>query len=349
MADSKSPILFIYARRSSFVANDIAGLSNNQDIKEYSFGIRKGLSHIIAQLKLFIYILFNQRRFGSFFIWFADYHALIPALIKKLFNKRLIIAIGGFDAAKIPEFQYGAFSTPLRAIIIKFVIKKSDLLVFSSEYTRYSLEYQLNQQILSKIPQLVAYPGFKCLNHDENSQERDVFMCYVALCESKDRMIIKGVDRFLECVLQYPEKKFILIGPSGDAYLTIESTKPHNLELYSILAYQELKDLLKRSKSIGLFSRYEAFGMVVLEGMCAGCIPITLSKIGSAEILMKNPKSGILLDEFSPSEAVEKILAFEEKINLTEHRLLLRQVVFEFFSPENRSKRIEEKLLSLWA
>ena len=38
--------------------------------------------------------------------WFSDYHGFIPLLLSRLFNKRFIVIVGGYDAIAYKELNY---------------------------------------------------------------------------------------------------------------------------------------------------------------------------------------------------------------------------------------------------
>lgn len=302
----KNRILVIYIEKSSFVQQDIDALKTQSTVTEYSYGSRKGFSQLIAQLKLFLYLISHRSEFDSIYCWFADYHCLIPSLIKEWFCKKLIIAIGGFDAIAMPEFGYGAHVNKLRSGIIKLGCKKADLLICSSKFVGDCLVNTLsNPSLLGKI--LVAYPGIDCKNYPLQYPSKEYEAIYVSAGNSINRMMIKGVDRYLEMVMALPEKRFILIGPELEAKKWIESFNLTNLELMPAITRSQLAHYYFSSKYVMLLSRFEAFGMVILEGMCCGCIPITISTLGTAEILKYPGAPGFILNEFNFKQ-VHKIL-----------------------------------------
>jgi hypothetical protein len=41
------------------------------------------------------------------FIWFADFHVLLPIILSKCQWRKTIVVIGGYKVAKVPEIEYG--------------------------------------------------------------------------------------------------------------------------------------------------------------------------------------------------------------------------------------------------
>jgi len=43
------------------------------------------------------------------FVWFADWPAFLAILFTKLFRKKIVVVVGGYDTACVPEIDYGIF------------------------------------------------------------------------------------------------------------------------------------------------------------------------------------------------------------------------------------------------
>jgi glycosyltransferase involved in cell wall biosynthesis len=334
---AKKKVLIIYIQRSSFVEQDIEALRVSNEVVEFDFGSNKGISMISAQLRLLFFLSLNVRRFDLVFCWFADYHCLIPSLFSSIFKYKYVIAIGGFDAAKIPEFNYGAHLNKIRSSIIKHAIKQADHLLCSSKFVLNTLiETTSFSAIKSKTT--TVYPGISCSYPNENKTfPKNVLMIYVAAGDSINRMKIKGVDRFLELVSLNEEDQFILIGPSKDALAWINQFQLKNLEVITQIDRLALNEYYSRSQYIGLFSRFEAFGMVILEGMCNGCIPLVLKTNGSAEILEKPNAPGKVFDSFD-SKVISNFLQTNKTTEVNQQAI--QQYVRLNFPVDARAKEL---------
>jgi glycosyltransferase involved in cell wall biosynthesis len=248
-----------------------------------------------------------------------------------------VIAIGGFDAAKIPEFNYGAHMNKIRSRIIKHAIKKADLLLCSSKFLLNTLIETTNNSTI-RLKTRTIYPGISC---DDLLEQRDISksirMIYVAAGDTINRMKIKGVDRFLELVSRNSEDQFILIGPSKDALDWINDFRFKNLEVIPQIERGALKEYYNRSQYIGLFSRFEAFGMVILEGMCNGCIPLVLKTNGSAEILENPNAPGKIFDLFD-CETISNFL--KTNTSADDNQNSIQQYVRQHFPVDARAKEL---------
>src|SRR5207247_6894113 len=67
----------------------------------YEVNTTKTFSFFFVLVMQFYFLLFNIYKFKIVFIWFADYHSLLPVFFSRLFNKKCVINIGGYDADEI--------------------------------------------------------------------------------------------------------------------------------------------------------------------------------------------------------------------------------------------------------
>lgn len=298
---SRHHILIVYGLRSSFVKQDIDALKVRYSVIEYEFGIKKGVKHVFAQLNFMFFLIKNASKFTAVYSWFADYHSFFPAVLSRIFKFKFILAIGGFDAAKLDEFHYGVHIKLLRSKIVKFAIQRSDLIIFSSLYTLNELVKNTHLKIQESRYKIV-YPGINPQIISAENKHAKYLMIYVAAGDSINRMKIKGVDRFIDLARLMSQFQFLLIGPTGNASNWVLESKSNNLTTLPNVDRDQLFQYYKDSEFIALFSRFEAFGMVLLEGISAGCKPITLSNLGAEEIVSQCGTFGKVFNSFDAQE-----------------------------------------------
>ena len=86
----KKNILFVYVNFSSFVKADYEILSTFAHVTKYQFKPGKGIINTgLKLLNQFSYLLLHIWRFDAVFIWFSDYHSLLPILFSKFGRKIL--------------------------------------------------------------------------------------------------------------------------------------------------------------------------------------------------------------------------------------------------------------------
>lgn len=128
----------------------------------------------------------------------------------------------------------------------------------------------------------------------------------VCLASTKNTVLRKGVDFYVALANELPELSFYVIGVEEEALLYLESIAGSNVILLSRIPQKELKELFCTSRIVCQFSRYEAFGVALLEGISSGCYPIGYSYGGTKEILIDN--LGDLINNLDVDEGKVAIL-----------------------------------------
>ena len=124
----KQSILFVYVNYSSFVKADFEILSTFADVTKYQFKPGKGIIKTGIELfKEFTFLVRKGLKYDAVFIWFGDYHSMLPVLFAKIFRKKSFVVIGGYDVSTLSDFKYGAFTHPVRAFFTRTTFKYASL------------------------------------------------------------------------------------------------------------------------------------------------------------------------------------------------------------------------------
>lgn len=306
----KKKILFIYTNYSTFVSTDFDILATENAVTRYWFMPVKGLLKTAVQfLKQLIYLVFNIWKFDVVFIWFADYHSFLPVLFARMTGKKSFVVVGGYDVANIPEYKYGSLSKPLR--------KKLTLFTFKYATACLAVVDELEKKIKLVCPDAKAktiYTGYKFNTESEHpvfDQEREKIILTVSVTENRQRVFIKGLDRFRELAENLIDYKFYLIGADENARHLFEPV-PENLILIPSLKQAELTDYYLKSSFYAQFSRSEGLPNALCEGMLYGCIPLG-TNVGGIPAAIGN--LGLLMDEWNVKTAAEYVKTNHNKAN----------------------------------
>lgn len=117
-------ILFVRPHKSSFIQKDLELLDKHFEVRIVDFVLnRKMLKDTLASMfKIFAGVLWANITFS----WFADVHAFAAVCLSKIFGKKSIVVVGGYEVAKIPEIGYGMMLNPFPAHIVRFVLGHAD-------------------------------------------------------------------------------------------------------------------------------------------------------------------------------------------------------------------------------
>ena len=301
---NRNRILFIKVSDSSFINEDEKLLKRHFEVETYFYGTETGMKAGVSMVKMILFLLFNIRKFSTLYIWFADYHSLIPSFFSYLFNKKIFIVLGGFDVAKIPDLNYGAHVSRIRSLFIRASCHFANGLIAVSEYVKGEAEKQIGKKIIQKTK--VIYNAVDLSVFRDVNELRENQVLYVSAAEDKRRAQIKGIDRLIEIAVQVPEYQFLLIGVSD---LFIEQKMglsiPNNIQIFPFLKKDDLLELYNKSKVVLQLSVIESFGLAVVEAMACACVPVVSDVGGLKEIVNNN--LGYTVDRTSDQQIIASI------------------------------------------
>ena len=129
----------------------------------------------------------------------------------------------------------------------------------------------------------------------------------LALFAGDIRTSRKNLDTILHSLVQVPQLHLLVIGATaGSPYP--ELARSLNLEnrVHFLGFRQDVPDLMKAADFLVFPSRYEPFGLVVLEAMATGIPVITAATTGAAELV--TPDCGVVLPDSDDIQALAKAL-----------------------------------------
>jgi len=286
-------LIFIDLNSSSFIKNDELILSKYFELKIFRFKIIKGWYLIIELLRQLIFLLGHIRKADAIYVWFGDFNSVLPSIIAKLFSKKIFIVIGGYDAAYRPDINYGIKTRLIGKISSKISTRLATNLLAVSNFTKNELINNINPKLEDKISVI-----HNCFNIPRSntkailSEKENVLM--VSIADGVNRIFIKGIDFYVEVAKSMPEKSFELVGISGEALDYINKIKSDNLSVVPKVPHSQLKLHFEKARVVCQFSRYESFGLAIIEGIFNNCYPVGYNFAAPAELLKDN---AILIDE----------------------------------------------------
>lgn len=327
-------ILFVYTSFSSFVETDYNILSKFADVKQYKFESSKIIFKMIfEQVKLKIFLLMNIWKYDLIYCWFADYHSFLPILFSKLFKKKSILVLGGYDVTYIPELKYGSFSNPLRSFCAKFSIKNVTL--------NLSVSDNIRKEALERVPKANIHNIYTGYSEDKfllNNKEKKNIVLTVSSGDTLQRIKIKGIDFFIEVARKMPEYTFIVVGVTEKA-LRFLTNIPANLEIIGKMKQKKLIEYYQKAKVYAQFSMREGLPNAVCESMLCECIAVGFNNGG---IPIAIGDCGFILDERNidmAAELIDKAISSPKSLGKK-----ARERIIKKFPLENRKKKLHKLL-----
>jgi len=314
----KKTILFIYCNFSTFVKKDYEILKEKYNV--ISLHATKNL------LKTIFKLLWNTRKVDLVFIWFAGWHAFLAVLFAKIFRKKSIVIVGGYDAACVPQINYGVFCSWWRGRLAKFVYKHVDLILAGSNYLRKEIEKRTSTRNLT-----VLYPG---VNHFLAKSKGRKEQLVVSVGTSK----IKNVDTIVETATHLPKVKFLIIGKNGTLFFT---KIPPNVKFIGYLPHERVIKYLQKAKVYLQISSFEGMGISLIEAMFCGCIPVVTGVGGQPEAV---GEAGFYVPLKNPIATAKAIRSALKKRNGKE----VRERAKKLLTLKKRARRLYKLLDSLF-
>lgn len=276
--------LYIKISNSSFIKLDEEILSRHFRTKSFLMNNRGIVAFIWSIVRLSYFLIVNLPFSKALYIRFADHYSFLPALFCKVFHKKLIVVVGGYDAVHIPEYGYGVYHSKIRGFCARYTFKQANLILpnnptlvenintFSNDYPRKEGVKHFVPDI--KAPKHVVYNGFKA-NFWENFHFTDRNkVLTVAFINDKKTFYLKGIDLFFKVAEKMPDIPFEMVGLNFNLVHKMKLNVPINVRLIPQTSADELKLLYNHAKVFALFSLTEGMPNVLCEAMLCGCIPV---------------------------------------------------------------------------
>ncbi len=311
-------ILFVSPSSSGFILQDEEFLKERAKVVSFRFKPGNLFRMILSQTQLPFWLIRNIRHTDLFYIWFADYHSLIPSLFARVLGKKVILVIAGYDVANKPALKYGVHLRPFRSWCARKSYSWATLLLPLSKF----LQREVSKW--SETPSEVVYPGVNSEYFNPGKEKKVSIVLTVCGCKDLTTYYRKGIDLFIRVAKQCPETMFWVVGLEGKALDKLNESWEEVENLCSASWYDQevLREFYQASLIYCQFSRYEGAGVALLEAMSCGCIPVVFNRGGMPELVGRD---GIVLGTEDP-----KGIAFTIK------DILGDPLTYEYLNPGER-------------
>ena len=197
------------------------------------------------------------------------------------------IFLGGYDAMRLPELNYGVFASPWRAPLARLVLRHASLLLpvdeaLMASENRYATWPEARPQgVLAHVPGLVTPYAVVPTGYDAEAwpmgaPERGRTVCTVAFVDSERTLRLKGIDILFEVAQRMPEVSFNVVGvlPGIHDPIARRFSVPPNVHLLPPRPRAELAAFYGAHAVYVQLSRSEGLPNVLCEAMLCGCVPV---------------------------------------------------------------------------
>lgn len=223
-------------------------------------------------------------------------------------------------------------------LFAKKVFKNSNYNIAVSNEFKVLLENKLNISV-HYLPNIVNIDYFNLKKKKEISTFNFINIAF--LNKNKNQaMLIKS---FTNAFRNLSNVRLTIVG-SGTEYQNLKQlikklNMTKQITLYGRANRDEIKKLLQNSDAFVLSSKYETFGVVLIEAMACG-LPVISTKCGGPESIINSDKIGLLTDinEIDLSNGLKQLYNNRKEYVPS----FIRQYVENTFSEEYICKRLDE-------
>lgn len=323
-------VLFIKTANSTFMLQDIMLIKKHFPTKVFTFKYGPFFRVLQSQIALALWLLTNIWSADLIYIWFADYHSLIPVLFAKVLGKKSLIVIAGPEAQHYPRLNWGAHLRRGRSACVKISCHLATfILPVSVDCQRVILEHCTARSRLT-------YCGMDPQRFQSNRRKANLVLTACDADWDVRRVFLKGLDLFAEIAALMPETEFVIVGLGGEARALLEHRGlPKNLRILPRMPLDELATWYQRARVYCQLSLVETFGMALAEAMLCKCIPVGSNNGAIPEVI---GDTGFLLEDRDTHKAA-RIVGEALRSDLGTEA---RQRVIDLFSLRRREARLRE-------
>ena len=265
------------------------------------------------------------------FGWFAGWHTAFPVHYSKKYGKPSVIVVGGYDAAYVPEINYGAFTNIKEKIPAKYIYNHADKILVVDPSLKEDIirNAKVNGNNIDYLP-----TGYDT-EYWKPKGKKEKLVLTVASAKNLMRIKLKGLDIFVKTAGHLPNIKFILIGVEGEAKNYLENITPKNVETIGFLPQVSILPYYQKAKVYCQLSLREGLPNTLCEAMACECIPVGSNIPGIRRAIGNTGFCVPYGDEKATAEAIKKALDASEDLGKK-----ARDRIKRMFPLEKREKEL---------
>lgn len=275
--ERETKVLFVHPGPSTFVRIDL-------DILKRHFSVRpmKATTFLVPKPGrnplVFWQLLKGVWWADVVYCWFANVNAFFAALFSIVFRKRFLVVAGGYDAAYVPEIDYGLFTGRWSSVLTRFVYKNADRILVVDESLKIDILRNTGLEIGNKIKTVPTGYDHRRWKPEGEKDEKLVITVGVVNWSNLKR---KGFEIFVRAARFFPDVRFILVGKHlDDSVSYLKALASSNTEFTGFVSERELIRFYQKAKVYCQLSRYEGLPNALCEAMLCECIPVGTKKGG---------------------------------------------------------------------
>lgn len=296
------------------------------------------------------YIYINRKKIDVLNV----YHLNLPSFLWIIFFK-LVCKKGAITYLKLDADHFEIEKMQKRnptAFIKHITIRNADIVSAESQIMRKTLQKYCKTEILY-IPN--GYLGVQADIRDPEVAKENIILT-VGRLGTYQKATELLVDAFI-CAKVSPQWKLVLVGSMADEFAEwMEERMKKHPKIHDRIIMpgliEDKKDLRKwyqKAKIFTLPSRYESFGIVLIEALLAGDYLITSDTVLAADDLIQDSNMGTIF----PSDSLEELKKVLEEttaldIDWNKNAKLITKSVEDKFLWANILQTLDQRIRTIW-
>ena len=255
-------ITIFSAYSKPFIKRDIDLLTKEYHVESF-LQVGKKISDLLKLIKII-------RKCEVCIFWFADFIAFFGVIFCRLYKKKSIVILGGYELAAIPELNYGGLLSPFSRCKVKFILQQVNIAVPVDESLQQEAEKNLN---LKDVNFHVVPTGYNDdFFYPEGIKNNNILS--VATASTIEIAKLKGLDYFVKVSSSFPDYNFQIVGIQDKAKEWLSTFCSQNVQFYPQQTQENLRSFYQQAKIYCQLSIREGLPNSLCEAMLCGCIPV---------------------------------------------------------------------------
>lgn len=260
-------------------------------------------------------IFFGVLKHDIIYCWFAEKPAFIAVFFAQILKKKSFVVVGGYEAAELPQINYGGLLDKKVKKKINYIIKHADLTLAVSRSSLREIEANFSPKHL-----MLLYNGVDVEKYYPKGEKENIAITVGSV--TKDNLKRKGLETFIRAAAFIPKIEFVLIGDISEVtgnYLRSIASK--NVTLTGRIPDSELLSYLQKARVYVQISAHEGFGIALAEAMLCECVPVVTANGALPEVAGVN---AFYVPEKEPrktAKAIKNAMNYKTKKQFREHIL----------------------------
>lgn len=316
---NRPSILFVSAFHTPFIQDDI-------DFLDRHYNVRKQIGHgLLAIIRIVIGVFQSD----LVVCWFASVYAFVAVFIGNMIGVKSIVIVGGVDAAKDQDLNYGIWLSPWRARLVRYVFHNAACILV------------VDPCLKTEAMKLAEYDGknirYVPTGYDNQFWrpvgEKEPVILSVAVIRNVVNIRRKGIDTLVSAARLLPSVTFYVVGVERTMHA--ELNPPPNMKLYPPMPRRDVLPFYQQARVYCQASRREGLPNALCEAMLCGCIPVATDVSGNPTAV---GNAGLLVlpgDETELAAALKNALSLDARFGIE-----ARARIVSMFPKERREREL---------